>query len=155
MNGVVPWPSTNGLYLAEETLVCCTIGLPNYTDDLLGIIHSSQKVQTEPEAVWHYEVLFPPDRQKRSKWTLVAGINPSQLRPVCAAQSPLQNEIPVPDVSVKSTATVSNFDYQGPQASFTSSTFGSLIRPIAMTHCGAGVGKGAVRREVSYLVIGL
>ena len=110
MNGLVPWAGTNGLNLAKDSLVCCTIGLPNYPDELIGIIQLSQIVQTEPEAVWNYDVLFPPARRKRLKWTLVTGINPSQLMPV-SAYAPLQNQIPVPDASVKSTARVVNFDY--------------------------------------------
>lgn len=146
MNGLVPWAGTNGLNLAKDSLVCCTIGLPNYPDELIGIIQLSQIVQTEPEAVWNYDVLFPPARRKRLKWTLVTGINPSQLMPV-SAYAPLQNQIPVPDASVKSTARVVNFDYQGPQASFTESAFRSLLRPIVLLG-GAAVGTGAATREV-------
>jgi len=115
MLGTSQWYATVGFDLAAQTPVYCTLRLPKYADNTIGLVHTSQIVQ----GAWQYSVAFPPHApgsNERSTWTLVSGINSSQLLPltVCALGG---TQFPVPDSSMRSNLKVSNFMH--PQPSLT------------------------------------
>lgn len=140
MSAWLPWPAACGLNLEKDTVVSCTIRLPSYPDNSIGFIHSSQKFGAEPECVWQYSVVFPPLGKKRSKWTLVTGVNPSQLSPF-SPHAQFENETPAPHPSLVSSARVADSEFHRPQAASTSNNSskpGRLIQPHFWQHGVAG-----------------